>query len=161
MPRNYKIPRPEKLYGQCNALTVQKVGIDVLNKALFGLKIPMTPSWRHLRTQIESLWSDGSLRNAVADFAGKLKEMGRDTSHEIIVPIVIREGVLLEPALFRSANQTAIWTKEAFVELFRGEQFPRPLLDRDYIYGLPPLPGAGNPNRMLSTTKPPQRDTSK
>lgn len=154
MPRNYQIPRPEKLYGEANAVTIPMVGKDLLNKSLLALKMPITPAWRHLRTHIESLWSDGSLRNAVAEFSGKLKEMGRDTSHEIIVPVVIREGVLLEPALFRSAGNTAIWTKDAFVDLFKGEQFPRPMLDREYIYGLPPLPGAALPNKMLSTALP-------
>lgn len=161
MPRNYKLHKPDRLYGECNAVTVAMVGIDLLNKAMVGLKLPITPAWRHLKTHIESLWRDGSLRDAVAEFSGKLREMGRDTSHEIVVPVVIREGVLLEPALFRSANRTDIWTKDAFIELFRGEQFPRPMLDRDYIYGLPPLPGTANPNRSLSTVKPPQKDTTK
>lgn len=161
MPRNYKLPRNERLYGECNALTVAQVGTALLSKAMIGLKLPITPAWSHMRTHIESLWADGSLRNAVAEFSGKLREMGRDTSHEIVVPIVIREGVLLEPALFRSANRTDIWTKEAFVELFRGDQFPRPMLDRDYIYGLPPLPGTASPNKSLVMTKPPQKDTTK
>lgn len=154
MPRNYRVPRPETLYGEANAVTIPMVGKDILNKAMIGLKLPITPAWRHIRTHIESLWADGSLRNAVAEYTGKLREMGRDTQHEIVVPLVIREGVILEPALFRSADRTDIWTKEAFIELFRGEQFPRPMLDREYIYGLPPLPGAAVPNKMLSTALP-------
>ena len=154
MPRNYKIPKPNQLYGQCNAVTVPMAGKDILNKCMIGLRLPITPAWRHIRTHIESLYSDGSLRNAVAEFTGKLREMGRDTSHEIVVPLVIRDGVILEPAVFRSGSQTDIWTKEAFILLFRGEQFPRPMLDREYIYGLPPLPGTANPNRSLSTALP-------
>jgi hypothetical protein len=154
VPRNYRLPLPDRLYGEANAVTIPMVGKELLNKAMIALKLPITPTWRHIRTHIEALWQDGSLRDAVAEFSGKLKEMGRDTSHEIVVPLVIREGVVLEPALFRSANHTDIWTKEAFVELFRGEQFPRPMLDREYIYGLPPLPGCGVPNKMLSTALP-------
>ena len=154
MPRNYRVPKPDQLFGEANAVTIPLVGKDLLNKAMVGLKLPITPAWRHIRTHIESLWSDGSLRNAVAEFTGKLKEMGRDTAHEIVVPLVIREGVVLEPALFRSAGYTDIWTKEAFIELFKGEQFPRPMLDREYIFGLPPLPGTALPNKMLTTALP-------
>lgn len=154
MPRNYRVPKPGQLYGEANAVTIPMVGKDLLNKSLIALKLPITPQWRHIRTQIESLWADGSLRNAVAEFTGKLREMGRDTNHEIVVPLVIREGVVLEPAMFRAAGRTDIWTKEAFIELFKGEQFPRPMLDREYIFGLPPLPGAALPNKMLSTALP-------
>jgi len=153
MPRNYKRPVPDKLHGQCNALTIGNFGIGLLNRALLGLKLPITPAWRHIKTHIESLWSDGSLRDAVAEFTGKLREMGRDTAHEIVVPLVIREGVILEPAIFRSHGRTDIWTKEAFHELFKGEQFPRNILDREFIYGLPPLPGFAVPNKTLTPYK--------
>lgn len=155
MPRNYKRPRPDKLFGECNALTVASVGRNKLNVALRELSLPIIANWSHMRTDIESLWADGSLRNAVAYFVGKLQASGRDSKMEIVVPVVIREGVLLEPASFRAQERTDIFTREAIDELFRNQQFPKPMLDRDYIYAPPPPPGTMRPNRtMIDTYKP-------
>ncbi|SRR6266576_2604779 len=152
MPRNYRLPKVDKLYGEANALTIATFGRDKLNKALFEFRLPIMAQWTHTRTDIESLWADGSLRNAVAYFVGKLRATGRDVTREIVVPLVVRKGKILEPAMFRASDQTDVWTKEAMDGLFTGHQFPRPLMDREYIYGLPPLPGTVPPNRMMQDT---------
>lgn len=149
MPRNYKIPPAGKLYGEANALTIATVGRHRLNAALFELKLPILAQWMHMRTDIESLWTDGSLRNAVAYFSGKLRATGRDITREIVVPLVIREGCVLDPASFRASDKTEVWTKEGVDKLFIGAQFPRPLLDREYIYAPPPMPGFNAPNRTV------------
>lgn len=150
MPKNYKQFPPKALYGDANAISIARVGVGHLNKAFFELDLPLYIMWNHIKTDIESLWEDGSLRNAVAYFLGKIKATGRDTTREILVPIVVREGHLLPPALFRSGESTDVLTKEAIHALFTGTQFPRPLPDREYMYGLPPLPGFGMPNRMMT-----------
>ncbi|MCI0563568.1 MAG: hypothetical protein MN733_34270, partial [Nitrososphaera sp.] len=74
---------------------------------------------------------------------------GRDTKYELVVPLVIREGVVLDPAIFRTGEKTDIFTREAVDALFTATQFPRPLLDREYIFAPPPLPGTVPPNRTL------------
>lgn len=152
MPRNYKRPRPDRLYGEANALTIASVGRDKLNEHMRDLALPVFANWSHFRTDIESLWADGSLRNAVAYFTGKLNATGRDSKFELVVPVVIREGVLLDPASFRCGEKTDIFTREAIDSLFKAQQFPRPMLDRDYIFAPPPPPGTVPPNRTLTDT---------
>jgi len=150
MPRNYKRPRPEKLYGEANALTIAGVGRNKLISFVAELGLPVFATWSHFKTDIESLWADGSLRNAIAYFSGKMQATGRDSKYELVVPIVIREGVLLDPAIFRTGEKTDIFTKEAIDSLFSTQQFPRPMLDREYIFAPPPLPGVIPPNRTLT-----------
>lgn len=152
MPRNYIRPKKDTLYGEANALTIASVGRTKLTGALAELGLPVFCTWTHFKTDIESLWGDGSLRNAVAYFSGKLQAAGRDMKYEIVVPIPIREGVLLDPAIFRTGEKTDIFTREAIDALFVAQQFPRPLLDRDYIFAPPPMPGTVPPNRTLTDT---------
>jgi hypothetical protein len=149
MPRNYKRPQHTKLYGEANALTIARVGSQKLSEFLSSFGLPVSGTWSHFKTDIESLWADGSLRNAVAYFTGKIQATGRDTRFELVVPLVIREGVILDPAIFRTGEKTDIFTKDAIDALFTAQQFPRPLLDRDYMYAPPPLPGTVPPHRSV------------
>lgn len=144
MPRNYALPKVEKLYGEANAVTIAFHGRQKLQQALGALRVSAYATWSHMGTDIESLWDDGSLRNAVAMFVGKLKSMTGQT-REIVVPLPIRNGVILEPSVFRSNHIADVFTKEAIDALFRGDSFPKPTIDRDYIFAPPPLPGYGNP----------------
>src|SRR6266478_6670123 len=117
MPRNYIWPGapapgepPRELCGEANCVTIAGVGRQKLSGFIRELGLPIYGTWTHLKTDIESLWSDGSLRNAVASFSGKMQAVGRDLKYELVVPVVIREGVLLDPAIFRCGEKTDIFT---------------------------------------------------
>lgn len=147
MPRNYQIPKPSQLYGEANAVTIAYFGRQKLQQALGSLGVSMFAQWNHMGTDIESLWDDGSLKNAVAMFVGKL----RNTSgavREVVVPLPIRNGVILEPSVFKSGSKADVFTKEALEHLFVGDSYPKPSLDRDYIYAPPPAPGYANPSKV-------------
>lgn len=152
MPKNYRRNTDKPLYGEANALTIAAVGREHLNEVVREFKLPIMIQWTHLKTDMETLWDDGSLKEAVAYFSGRVKAMGRDTTREIIVPIAIRNGVLQDPALFKCSGEVEVFTKDALDRLFRVDQFPRPMLDREYIYAPPPEPGYGAPNRSLIDT---------
>ena len=142
MPRNYKWPQaPRDMYGEANAYTISLVGRDKLDKAFLNLKLPLHAQWTHLKTDIEELWGDGSLKAGVAYFSGKIRTMQNTTTAEIVIPLSIRNGVILDPAIFQYANKTDVFTKEAITDLFEGVNFPKPVLDRAYIYAPPPEPG--------------------
>lgn len=155
MPKNYQVKKPDKLYGEANALTVQGVGRDMLTKAINDFKLPIMATWQWMKSDIESFWDDGSIKDAVVLFMGKLRATGRDYTREVVIPVPIRNGVLLFPSVFRSGEHTDIFTKEAVDDLFSGDQFPRPMPDREYLFAPPPLPGMHMPNRStLDVYKP-------
>jgi hypothetical protein len=147
MPRNYKRPISKELYGEANAYNISIVGRDKLLRTFLKFRLPLHATWSHLKTDIEELWSDGSLKNAVAYFNGKLRTMQHNVAADVVVPISIRNGVLLDPAIFQYANKTDIFTKEAISDLFEHTQFPRPVLDRAYIFAPPPMPGTFVPTQ--------------
>ena len=90
-----------------------------------------------------------SIRDAVAYYQGVIKAMGRDSKFSITVPVVIRDGKLLNPVLFRWGGHTAIFTKDAIEDLFTGMQFPRPLPAREYLFAPPTPPGFSPPSRTM------------
>lgn len=145
MPRNYRLPKNKDMHGEANAFTMSIVGRRKLDGAFIKLKLPLIAVWTHLRTDIEELWSDGSLKSAVAYFSGKLRTMQQNITAEIVIPLPVRNGVVLDPAIFRYADKTEVFTKEAVSDIFMHTQFPRPVLDRAYIFAPPPPPGAFTP----------------
>lgn len=147
MPRNYQVPKPTQLYGEANAVTIAHFGRQKLQQALSSLGVSMYAQWTHMGTDIESLWDDGSIKNAVAMFVGKLRHP-TGSVRELVVPVPIRNGVILEPSVFKSSNMADVFTKEALERLFVGDRYPSPVPDRDYLYAPPPAPGFANPSKV-------------
>jgi len=141
MPRNYRKPTVKQMYGEANCFNISLVGRNKLIKAFVALKLPLNAIWSHLKTEIEELWGDGSLKNGVAYFNGKIRTMQHNVAADIVIPLSIRNGVILDPAIFQYASKTDVFTKEAISDIFEHTQFPKPVLDRAYIYAPPPMPG--------------------
>lgn len=130
-------------------LTIAPVGRMHLIQFLTHMGLPVFATWRHMRTDLETLWEDGSIRDGVAYFLGSLRANGREGKYDITVPVVIREGQLQEPALFRWGERTEVFTKEAIEDLFTGYQFPRVMPAREYLYGFPAPPSVAPPSRTM------------
>lgn len=139
----------KKLAGEANMVTIGRVGRTHLERFLHSLGTTVYGEWVHTRTDCETLWEDGSIRDAVAYYQGVIKALGRDSKFSITVPVVIREGKLQEPVLFRWVNRTCIFTKEAIEDLFMGMQFPRPMPAREYLFSPPAPPGFSPPSRTM------------
>lgn len=149
MPKHYKIPRSENLYGECNAITIAALGRDKLVNAMASFRLPLFSRFSHVRSDIESLWADGSLKEAVCYFVGKIKATGRENTREIVVPLVVRNGKVMDPAIFMVNGTANVFSYEAIDDLFRGEQFPHPQLDRPSIFSPPNPPGIVMPSRTF------------
>lgn len=136
------MPKPRKnkntQTGVANAVTIARIGADHLNDCLRRLNGPYYVSWwNHNRTDITSLWSDGTLRDAVVEFQGKITSTLTNTTRKIIVPLVVREGHLLDPVAFSADGRVYVWSAEAFKEALRGDVYERPIPDRSYLYDYP------------------------
>jgi hypothetical protein len=147
--KNYKRRIEDRTAGEVNAVTVSRFGRDRLIGLIASYRLPIFSRWQHIRNDIETLWADGSIKEGVSYFVGKLKATGRENPREVVVPIVIREGKMLDPAIMLVNGDAVVMSLESVDGLFRGEEFPRPIPDRTYLYAPPPLPGLIVPTRLL------------
>lgn len=149
MPKLYKNPRRETTVGEANAITIAMLGRDKLMGVIAGFRLPIFSKFSHVRSDIESLWADGSLKEAVCYFVGRLKANGRENAREIVVPLTIRNGKIIDPAIFMQNGRYEVLAKENIDNLFRGEQFTNPVMDRPNIFSPPNPPGIIVPTRTL------------
>jgi len=131
--------KPKTLHGKYNMLTVSTQGKHFIEKEFNNFHLPYSSRWRHIQTDLSSLYTDGSIKDAVVLFMGEIRDIRGNTQikKDIVVPVVIRDGQFMDPSIFKSHEGTFIWCEEALIDLFRGEVFPQPIPDRPYLYAFP------------------------
>lgn len=131
--------------GVANAVTISRVGVQHLDQSLRRLNGPYYALWNHNKTDIETLWPDGSLRDAVAEFQGQVTSTTTGTRRTIIVPLVVRNGQLLDPAVFASGNRVYVWGADAFADLMRSALYEPPYSSRAHVFDYPAAPTIAPP----------------
>jgi len=131
--------KPKTLYGKYNMLTISTQGKHFIEKEFNNFHLPYSSRWRHIQTDLSTLYTDGSIKDAVVLFTGEIRDIRGNSQikKDIVVPVVIRDGQLMNPSIFKSHEGTFVWCEEALIDLFRGEVFPQPIPDRSYLYAFP------------------------